>query len=65
MPVELAEVTRYPYYYRIIWIYLFIWMALDMRGLMGMDSVGLMAARTYDKGAGYKEHFDSLGGRNA
>jgi hypothetical protein len=36
MPVELAEVARHPYCCRIIWMYLSIWMALDMRGLMAL-----------------------------
>ncbi len=40
MPVESAEVARRPYRCRITWIYLFTWMALDMRGLMGVGSVG-------------------------
>ena len=65
IPVESAEVARHPYRCRITWMYLFTWMALDMRGLMGVGSVELMAARTHDKGAGYEEHFDPLGGRNA
>ena len=34
MPVESARVARHPYRCRITWMYLFTWMALDMRGLM-------------------------------
>jgi hypothetical protein len=40
-------------------------MALDVRGLMGVGSVGWPQDPMTEKGTECEEHFDPLGGRNA